>query len=309
MVEKNEGKVFSGGMNKVSVNDCSSSEKLVSWLFETKAIRVCPKDRPFWYTSGTIGPYYINTHFLYGSEEKANSLLKMIDEVKNDKTGCPQKILEAVMENYNNTEIYRALIDELYCFIMEKLDLTEIDCISGGERRDWFFSLIIAKMLKKPHLTIYKDQSVVISDGNGTRMIDDANGMKILHIADLITEASSYERAWIPAIRNIKGEMKWSVSIVDRNQGGAQLLEKYSIKSYSMIHVDANLFDIALIKGLIDLDQHDMLLRYIDNPRESMRQFLLEHPEFLENSLAADERTSQRAKLCLEKDVYGLNLI
>ena len=293
-------------MYKVTYSSSKSDENLVSWLFETNAVRVCPKDSPFWYTSGTIGPYYINTHFLYGNEEKANSLLKMIDEIKNDKIGCPQKILELVAENYSNTEVFKALIDELCCFIMEKIDLSEVDCISGGERRDWFFSLITAKMLKKPHLTIYKDQSAVISDGNGTRIIDNANGMKILHIADLVTEASSYERAWIPAVRNINGEMKWSVSIVDRNQGGAQLLERNGVEPYSMIYVDANLFDTALTMGLINLDQHDMLLRYIDNPRESMRQFLIEHPEFLEDSLAADERTSQRARLCIEKDVYKL---
>lgn len=284
----------------------NSNEKLVSWLFETNAVRVCPKDEPFWYTSGTIGPYYINTHFLYGSEEKANSLLKIIDEVKDDKIGCPQKILELVTENYNNTAVYKALIDELCAFLLEKFDMNEVDCISGGERRDWFFSLITAKMLKKPHLTIYKDLSAVISDENGTRFIDNLNGMKVLHIADLITEASSYERAWIPAIKNLNGEMKWSVSIVDRNQGGAQLLERNGVKPHSMIYVDYNLFDTALIMGLIDLDQHDMLLRYIDNPKESMRQFLIDHPEFLENSLAADERTSQRAKLCIEKDVYQL---
>jgi hypothetical protein len=65
------------------------NEKLVNWLFETNAVRVCPQDRPFWYTSGTIGPYYINTHFLYGSEEKANSLLKLIDSEKANVFTCP----------------------------------------------------------------------------------------------------------------------------------------------------------------------------------------------------------------------------
>jgi hypothetical protein len=30
------------------------------------------------------------------------------------------------------------------------------------------------------------------------------------------------------------------------------------------------------------------------------------HPEFMENSLNADEKTWERAKLCLEKDYYGL---
>ena len=41
---------------------------IVSWLFETDAVRVCPEGQPFWYTSGKLGPFYINTQFLYGSE-------------------------------------------------------------------------------------------------------------------------------------------------------------------------------------------------------------------------------------------------
>ncbi|MFR5786845.1 MAG: hypothetical protein ACLUHE_06850 [Christensenellales bacterium] len=53
---------------------------IVSWLFETDAVRVCPEGQPFWYTSGKLGPFYINTQFLYGSEEpQANALLTVIE--------------------------------------------------------------------------------------------------------------------------------------------------------------------------------------------------------------------------------------
>ena len=53
---------------------------IISWLFETDAVRVCPEGQPFWYTSGKLGLFYINTQFLYGSEAAANSLLKTIEE-------------------------------------------------------------------------------------------------------------------------------------------------------------------------------------------------------------------------------------
>ena len=53
---------------------------IVSWLFETDAVRVCPEGQPFWYTSGKLGPFYINTQFLYGSEAAANALLSVIEE-------------------------------------------------------------------------------------------------------------------------------------------------------------------------------------------------------------------------------------
>ena len=52
---------------------------VVSWLFETDAVRVCPEGQPFWYTSGKLGPFYINTQFLFGSEQAANELLAVIE--------------------------------------------------------------------------------------------------------------------------------------------------------------------------------------------------------------------------------------
>ncbi len=282
-----------------------TDEKLVNWLFTTNAVRVCPEDKPFWYTSGTIGPYYINTHFLYGSEKKANELLEKIDALKSDKMGCPEKLLPLIEKNYTSDEIFKGLIDTMTDFIKNNVDLECIDYISGGERRDWFFSLIIAQKLGKPHITIYKDLSSVITDKGETFEVKTINGANVLHIADLITEASSYERAWIPAIKNICGQLTCSVVVVDRLQGGAELLEKNNVCSFAMVSIDRKFFDRALGMGLITSGQHDMLLKYTANPRESMKTFLDEHPGFLENALKADEKTRERAQLCMEKKIYA----
>lgn len=283
-----------------------SNEKLISWLFETKALRVCPPDKPFWYTSGTIGPYYINTHFLYGSEEKANELLKLIDKEKGNIYACPEKVLKAVRDNYRTDSIFKGLIDEMCRFIKDSIDISQVDCISGGERRDWFFSFLIAEMLAKPHITIYKDMTCIISQAEGIKPQDDFKGKNILHVADLITEASSYERAWIPAIENKGGKIKWSVVVVDRKQGGGELLAKKGIVSHAMASIDKSTFNKALLLNHINKEQHEMIMNYIDNPKQSMRKFFQNHPEFLENSLKSDEKTKERAKLCLEKNIYDL---
>ncbi|MCX7711033.1 MAG: orotate phosphoribosyltransferase [Clostridia bacterium] len=282
------------------------NSKLVSWLFDTKAIRVCPQDKPFWYTSGTIGPYYINTHFLYGSEDKANQLLGLIDAVKSNILECPKKFLDVTNENYEKDAIYKGLIDEMVLFIKNNIQLDEIDYISGGERRDWFFSMIIAKILNKPHVTIYKDLKTVVTDDHGTREVADLKGGNVLHIADLITEASSYERAWIPAIKSIQGNFKWSLVVVDRKQGGEELLSSHGVKSYAMVSITKAFFDTVVSMGIINDQQHLMIVRYIANPKEAMKSFLLEHPEFLENALNADEKTKERARLCLDKNIYEL---
>ena len=281
-----------------------ANDKLVSWLFDTNAVRVCPENKPFWYTSGTIGPYYINTHFLYGSEEKANKLLAFIDEAKKDIFSCPEKVLDTTRENYNSDSIYKGLIDQMCLFIKENVNLDQIDYISGGERRDWFFSLVIAEILKKPHITIYKDLSAVVSENGSVKKLENLNGKKVLHIADLITEASSYERAWIPAIKSAGGVITDSVVVVDRKQGGEELLAGAGVRSFAMVSIDKNLFDRVLEMGLISKEQYNMIINYTANPKESMKKFLKEHPEFLENALNSDEKTKERARLCIDKKIY-----
>jgi len=282
---------------------------IAEYLFKTNAIRICPENKPFWYTSGKIGPYYINTHFIYGSEDDANKLLKFIDENKDDKGNLPKHIFEETLKQYNSNEIYRDVINQTIDFVKTNIDISEVDYISGGERRDWFFSNIIAHMLGKPHISIFKDLSVVINDANfvGVGVFGDAsnlNGAKVLHIADLITEASSYLRAWIPAIKALNAKIVWSVSIVDRLQGGKEKLENEGIQSFSIVSENHNLFTKAHEMNLINDETLKMLNEYISNPDETMKKFIKNHPEFLENALKSDEKTAARAKMCIESKFY-----
>lgn len=281
-----------------------SDAKLVNWLFNTGAVKVCPEGKPFWYTSGTIGPYYINTHFLYGSEKKALELLEKIDAVKADRIACPEKLLPLIEKNYETDDIFRGLINSILEFIINNIDLGNIGYISGGERRDWFFSLLLAKLLEKPHITIYKDLKAVISENGETCPAVTVNGANVLHIADLITEASSYERAWIPAIKAICGQLLCSVVVVDRQQGGGELLERNGVCSFAMVSIDKEFFKSAVDMGLITEGQYDMLLKYADDPRESMKTFLNEHPDFIEDALRSDGKTRERARLCIDKRIY-----
>lgn len=282
---------------------------LMSYLFETNAIRFCEENKPFWYTSGKIGPYFINTHFVYGNEKDAVELLSFIDECLADKLTLPGKVFEKVLKQYETNEIYKNVIDTMKNYIEENIDVSEIDYVSGGERRDWFFSNMISYLLKKPHLSIYKDLSVVESDCKFeyTQAIDSLEGKKVLHIADLITVASSYIRAWIPAIRNLGSNICWSCVVVDRMQGGKDKIEDEGVKSLSLVQVDKNLFRKALELNIINESQVDMLDAFFENPDESMKQFLIAHPEFLENSLNADEKTRKRAQLLVDGNLYGLN--
>ena len=281
---------------------------IMSYLFETNAIRFCDENKPFWYTSGKIGPYFINTHFVYGNEKDAVELLSFIDDALSDKLTLPEKVFKKVLAQYNTNDIYKNVIDTMKKYIEDNINVAEIDYISGGERRDWFFSNIIAYLLEKPHISIYKDLSTVVSDSKfeTSEVVTSLDNKKVLHVADLITVASSYIRAWIPAIKNLNADICWSCVVVDRMQGGKAKIEAEGIKSLSLVQVDNNLFQKANELGIINEAQVQMLNDFYKNPDETMRQFLINHPEFLENALKADEKTQKRAKLLVDGNLYNL---
>ena len=281
---------------------------LISYLFETNAIKICAQDKPFFYTSGKIGPYFINTHFLYGSEKEASDFLSYIDELLADRVNLPKKVFEKVLAQYENNKIYKDTIDTMVKTIKENVNVDEIDYISGGERRDWYFSNIIAYLLKKPHLTIFKDVETFVSpyDFSSTDKITDLNGQSVLHATDLVTTATSFVRSWIPAIQKLNGNLNWTCYVVDRKQGGTEIIENNGIKALPLVFVDTSLFQKIFEMNVINEEQLDMLNKFYKDPDSTMREFLINHPDFLENSLKSDEKTAKRAKLCIDGNLYNL---
>ena len=286
---------------------------IMSYLFETNAVKICPDEKPFWYTSGKIGPYFINAQFLYGSEEEANNFLNYIDYqlANSNPIDIPKNLFLEVKKQYDTNSIYNDVINQMKAYIENNIDISEVDYISGGERRDWYFSNILAYLLNKPHITICKDLSVIVSnyDFSDNKIVSKLEGKKVLHIADLLNQASSYIRAWIPAIKNLGAEIVWSLVAVDRMQGGAKVLEDVGVKSLSLVNIDPSLFTKALKMNIINNTQLEMLNKFYENPDETMREFLITHPDFIKNALNSDEKSAKRAKLCLENNIYNFIIL
>lgn len=275
---------------------------IIDALFATKAIRVCEPDHPFWYTSGTLGPFYINTHFLFGSEGEAADLLLLIEEAAySDRITFSELLLKALLRQYEKCETYRMVID----MIVEKASALSFDFISGGERRDFFFSILPAYFLKKPHLSIFKDLQAVYTNASFTETTPVYEvalaGKRALHIVDLVTEASSYTRAWIPVIREFGGIMEETIAVVNRKQGGEQILLDEGVKLISFAEIDKDLFRSAESMGVITEAQRVMVENFIDRPQEFMSFFLETHPTFITDELSKGGKARERAELAIHK--------
>ena len=287
------------------------NDKLVSFLFQTNAFRVCPSNQPFWLTSGLISPYFVNTHFLYGNESDSVALLNFITNSleTEDKTDLPGMIFEKVLEQYEYNEVFKTTINSLKSLIEENIDVNVIHYVSGGERRDWYFSMMIAYLLGLPHITLFKDQSAVVStcDFEESTEVTKLEHKRVLHVADLLTKASSYENYWSPAIKKLGSDIFWSAVVVDRLEGGEETLKELKIESLSLIKLSNSLFDKANELSIISTEQLHMLKDFKRDPYNYMRDFLINHPEFLQNALnSSDPKTVKRAQYCVEKDLYKL---
>ena len=286
--------------------------KLMSLLFETNAFKVAEENNPFWYTSGKIGPYFINADYLYGSEQDSKDLLAFIDqELENEsKTDIPEHIFKKVLDHYNTNEIYKYVIDQMKEYIETNIGIENIDYISGGERRDWYFSNIMAYLLNKPHVTIYKDLTTVVSNSDFTSSepVSNIEGKNFLHLADLLNQSASFTRAWIPAIKNLGSSIVWSIFAVDRMQGGTETLTNDGVKVHSLLQIDDSLFTTAKELGVINDEQLTMLREFKKDPDGSMKQFLIDHPEFIENAKKSDNpKTVKRVNTLIEQNIYGIN--
>lgn len=272
---------------------------IISWLFETDAVRVCPEGQPFWYTSGKLGPFYINTQFLYGSEAAANSLLKTIEEAcAGEKLAFYDKVWADISAQLDSCPIYAQLID----LLTEAAAKLDVDFVSGGERRDFFFSMPVARKLGLGHLSIFKDISCVYTDKDGVSM-DAAQaglaGKKSVHIADLITVASSYIRAWIPAVESLGARIAYSLAVVDRDQGGSDILAKAGCPLTTLVTIKPELFEQAKALGRVTDAQVALVNSFIADPDKFMHDFLVAHPDFLASEIAKGGKSAQRAELCI----------
>lgn len=282
----------------------TTQEKITQWLFATQAIRVSPADQPFWYTSGTLGPYYVNTHFLYGNEAAANDLLGRIETYAANPLTLPTRLAAVVMQQYQQDPIFHGLMD----LVIETIADYSFDAISGGERRDFFFSIPAACLMGKPHVTILKNGAAYLSNADLSNTVagmpGDLRGQKILHIADLVTEASSYIRAWLPAIQHLGGQMTDTLAIVDRDQGGREILAAAGTNLVSLTRINDDLFAVAHAAGMIDQEQRQQIGRFTADPRAYMNRFLQEHPDFLSQQLALGGKAAERARRCIDQG-YG----
>ena len=65
--------------------------------------------------------------------------------------------------------------------------------------------------------------------------------------------------------------------------------------------IDKELFDHAKDKGFIDEVQYSLVMRFLEDPDAYMKEFLADHPTFIDEQIAMGGKARERAELAISK--------
>ena len=226
-------------------------------LVETGAYRDLPE--PVILTSGELGVYYINTEKILQDGGAWEGEVGTTQGAYNYFVGQIRT---------EGRELFAEAVDILTRNVRRNIPRAHTgfgfpNAISGGERRDWVFSMPVAFNLGLPHVTLYKqktgtpDRVEIVNPNGGLERVsphieNTLEGLNCVHIADLMTEGSSAYRVegcdtlgWIPMLRERGADIRNFYAVVDRIQGGRERLAEirvgraiYPVEARAFVDVD-----------------------------------------------------------------------
>ncbi|QHW32836.1 phosphoribosyltransferase [Paenibacillus rhizovicinus] len=290
------------------MTQAKASEILLKRLIATNglAVRSNEQDDAFWYTSGKPGPFYINTQNIAGQQE-AHEVLSRFNAILQADLPLEKRskaIYEIVDQAVASDEAYEESIDTLLAHYLAHHNPPTL--ISGGERRDWFFSIPIAQKLNVPHVFLFKNGDYHVTDHEGNAIQLQLSGQTVLHVADIINQASSYLNRWIPILQSTGVDFQKTLSVAVRNQDGVQKLMEKGISVISPLLVDIPLFKEAHDLGLINDFAHHEIVQFYASPKEWTRQYIADSAEHRSSDNDLDKVKDARLQAFKEADPYRL---
>lgn len=225
-----------------------SNPRVSKILVESGAYR--DLGEPVILAGGDLGIYFVNTE----------KILQDDDEWKKF-GGCPQGMIQhairVMQENGDFREVINALVDKVKEIEYGKERPMEGDpyqVFSGGQRRDWLFSGPVAYMLNCKHVALFKDGKALLLSPDAQEILDfghiNRGELYSTHVSDLVTKGSSaYDpgnappTGWIPMLRERAIEVENLVAVVDRLQGGEEILAQTGVNLHTLVDIDKEFTD------------------------------------------------------------------
>lgn len=273
--------------------------------FSTGAIKVrsSPLDQAFWYASNEPGPFYVFGERTLGDPVIYDTLGQISAQLgrDDDPLVIVEGIGETIRRRYEETPTARATLASMSSLIPPEAR-ERAWCVSGGERRDWFFSFPLSLELHLPHAWLFKSRPPVITASNGRQAPVHNTSPLSIHAADLMNRGESFERYWLPALNSIQVGVAFAVFAIDRSTVSLNYLNDRGIGYRGLYSVDLPFFVEAEQRKIISSWTLGEIKLYLESPKKWIDEIYVPHfPGNCDFALLDEKSRPRAAAFCTSR--------
>jgi len=277
---------------------------LLKLIHDTKAVSIWnhAKGPVFWYAANVPGPFYVNTEMVIGSalSEKLLREITAIVAGTIDAETRAEQLNHLILDAFKANPSWQRLIATLLDRARAEFPHHDFTLISGGERRDWLFSIPFAHACDLPHLFLFKNKTSFCAQPIKA-------GQKVLHVSDLINNAASFLDLWQPALNDLHLGCSGNLCVTVRGTNGLHRLHEAGQKTVSLVTIDKEFFRHLHAADLIDRATFEEISIFFASAQDWAVKYLIGKPELF-NVTSCDAKSFERLSLFILHDPWKLRL-
>ena len=276
-------------------------------ILDTKAVSIWDhaKGPVFWYAANVPGPFYVNTEMVIGAS-LAEKLLREITAVASGTVDAPARAAQLkhlILDAYRSNTSWQRLIETMIDRARTEFASSSFAMISGGERRDWLFSIPFAHECNLPHLYLFKNKTSFCEFENKEWMT--RSGQNVLHVSDLINNAASFFDSWQPILQNLSMSCAGNICINLRGENGLRRLTEAGQKTVALMTIDLDFFRRLHAADLLSREVFEEIAIFLSSSQDWASRYLLDRPELF-NVHGCDTKSFERLKFFIANDPWKM---
>lgn len=280
----------------------ASPEPLLKLILDSHALSIWnQKTGPvFWYAAGVPGPFYLNTELMIG-RAVAEKLLERITSIiaaTPEPEARAAQLQNLIMDAYRQNTDYQTVIGAMIEKARNEFPTGSTTAVSGGERRDWLFSIPFAAETGMKHIYLFKNRTIFCSQSLQA-------SEKTLHVSDLINNAASYFDLWLPILQHNHLACAGTLTVNTRGTNGLQRLVDAGCKVATLNRVDLSFFQKIHENGLIDRDRLDEITIYFASAKDWAEHYVMRDLALFDLG-GLDKKSLERMRQFFEQDPWSL---
>ncbi len=275
---------------------------LLKLILDTHALSIwnSAKGPVFWYAANIPGPFYLNTEMMIGRTLSEHLMREITAIVAGDvdREACAEQLERLILEAFKKNKEWQRLIATMVDHARKEFPANAFAYVSGGERRDWLFSIPFAHVIELPHLYLFK---------NGTAFCKQhlKAGQGVLHVSDLINNAASFFDTWQPALDKAGLKCCGNLCVNVRGEAGLKRLHEAGQKVASLMSIDVDFFRRLHAEDLISRETFEELSVFFSSSTAWAAKYLIDKPQLFD-AKGCDAKSFERLKNFIEHDPWKM---